>query len=85
MFTQSLDVRRSGSATIDLCDVASGRAGVYFELRLSPWDYAAASLIMTEAGGVITGKNGEELNLATRAAVLAGSPKAHAEILESGT
>ena len=45
------DLRRSGSAALDLCDVACGRADVFFELRLRPWDVAAGSLIVTEAGG----------------------------------
>ena len=46
------DLRRSGSAAIDLCDIACGRADVFFELRLRPWDVAAGSLIVGEAGGV---------------------------------
>ena len=46
------DLRRSGSAAIDLCDVACGRSDIFFELRLQPWDVAAGSLIVTEAGGV---------------------------------
>jgi len=46
------DLRRSGSAAIDLCDVACGRADIFFELRLRPWDVAAGSLIVREAGGV---------------------------------
>lgn len=71
LFTHSLDVRRSGSATIDLCDVASGRAGVYFELRLSPWDYAAGSLIVQEAGGYVRGADGEELQFAHPQGVIA--------------
>ena len=70
-FTQSLDVRRSGSATIDLCDVASGRVGVYFELRLPPWDYAAASLIVKEAGGQVRGVEGEPLQFAHPQGVIA--------------
>lgn len=45
------DLRRCGSAAIDLCDVACGRADIFFELRLRPWDVAAGSLIVTEAGG----------------------------------
>ncbi|MBR3015640.1 MAG: inositol monophosphatase [Clostridia bacterium] len=49
---QAGDLRRSGSAAIDLCDVACGRADVFFELRLRPWDVAAGSLIVQEAGGV---------------------------------
>lgn len=54
-FTRALDLRRSGSAAIDLCNIACGRAELFFELKLSPWDYAAASLIVTEAGGHICG------------------------------
>ena len=46
------DLRRSGSAAIDLCEVACGRSDVFFELRLRPWDVAAGSLLVTEAGGV---------------------------------
>lgn len=52
-FRKCLDLRRSGSAAIDLCDIACGRAELFFELRLSPWDYAAGSLIIQEAGGFI--------------------------------
>lgn len=45
------DLRRTGSAAIDLCDVACGRSDIFFELRLRPWDVAAGSLIVQEAGG----------------------------------
>ncbi len=45
------DLRRTGSAAIDLTDVACGRSEVFFELLLSPWDYAAGALLVTEAGG----------------------------------
>ena len=54
-FKRCLDLRRSGSAAIDLCDIACGRAELFFELRLSPWDYAAGALIVKEAGGNICG------------------------------
>ncbi len=54
-FKKCLDLRRSGSAAIDLCDIACGRAELYFELKLSPWDYAAGSLIVKEAGGCVCG------------------------------
>ncbi|MBO5260589.1 MAG: inositol monophosphatase [Agathobacter sp.] len=53
-FTQAMDVRRTGSAALDLCSIASGRAELYFELILQPWDYAAGSLIVEEAGGRVT-------------------------------
>ena len=45
------DVRRSGSAALDLASVACGRQDVYFEITLKPWDFAAGALLVTEAGG----------------------------------
>jgi myo-inositol-1(or 4)-monophosphatase len=45
------DVRRTGSACMDLCDVAAGRSDGHFEWRLQPWDYCAATLMVEEAGG----------------------------------
>lgn len=45
------DLRRTGSAAMDLADVACGRSDIFFELRLRPWDVAAGALIVTEAGG----------------------------------
>jgi myo-inositol-1(or 4)-monophosphatase len=52
------DIRRIGSAALDLCSVAAGRLDGYFEAGLSPWDYAAGALICTEAGCVVTGLRG---------------------------
>jgi myo-inositol-1(or 4)-monophosphatase len=48
------DVRRPGSAALDLCNVAAGRADAHWELGLSPWDVAAGALIVLEAGGTVT-------------------------------
>lgn len=62
-FTRSLDVRRSGSAAIDLCNVACGRAELFFELTLSPWDHAAGGLIVEEAGGKVTTVEGTPVTL----------------------
>ena len=45
------DIRRSGSAALDLAHLACGRHDVFFELNLKPWDYAAGALLVTEAGG----------------------------------
>ena len=58
-FRQSLDIRRSGSAAIDLCSVAAGRTELFFELMLSPWDYAAGALLVQEAGGIVTTVEGK--------------------------
>lgn len=70
-FKKALDIRRSGSAALDLCSVAAGRAEVFFELRLSPWDFAAGSLIVEEAGGKVTTVEGEPLSLHAPCSLLA--------------
>jgi myo-inositol-1(or 4)-monophosphatase len=53
------DIRRIGSAALDICAVAAGTLDAYFERGLNPWDMAAAWLVLTEAGGVFTGLDGE--------------------------
>ena len=72
-FCKALDVRRSGSAALDLCNIAAGRAELFFELRLCPWDYAAGSLIVEEAGGVVTKIDGGEITLNEGCGVLAAN------------
>ena len=67
------DIRRSGSAAFDLCMVASGRTEVFLELRLSPWDYAAGSLLVQEAGGKIAQPNGMPLRMDRACPVLASN------------
>ena len=52
------DIRRTGSAALDLCFVAAGRLEGYWEMNLQPYDYAAGNLIVTEAGGVVTDFSG---------------------------
>jgi myo-inositol-1(or 4)-monophosphatase len=52
------DIRRSGSAALDLCAVAAGRVDAYYELNLNPWDHAAGALVAAEAGLVVTGLPG---------------------------
>jgi myo-inositol-1(or 4)-monophosphatase len=56
-------VRRAGSASLDLCNVACGRFDGFWEYKLKPWDVAAAALIITEAGGKITNFSGRGLNI----------------------
>ena len=73
-FHKALDIRRCGSAALDLCYVACGRAELYFELIVSPWDFAAGKLILTEAGGVATDFNGDELSFDAPSSVLATTP-----------
>ncbi|MFI7589244.1 inositol monophosphatase family protein [Spongisporangium articulatum] len=52
------DIRRAGSAALDLCWVATGRLDAYYERGVNVWDIAAAALVLTEAGGVVTGLRG---------------------------
>jgi myo-inositol-1(or 4)-monophosphatase len=52
------DIRRLGTASLDLCFVASGRFNAYFERTLSPWDHAAGALIAREAGARVSGLDG---------------------------
>jgi myo-inositol-1(or 4)-monophosphatase len=58
VLTHIRDVRRMGSAALDLCRVASGQLDGYFEFQLNPWDIAAGGIIVREAGGVTTGFHG---------------------------
>ena len=67
------DVRRFGSAVIEICNVASGKAELYFELKLMPWDYAAASLILEEAGGTIKTIEGENIQFFNPTSILASN------------
>ncbi|MCR5575830.1 MAG: inositol monophosphatase [Oscillospiraceae bacterium] len=81
-FLAGLDIRREGSAALDLCSAAAGRCGVYFEPALSLWDYAAGMLIVQEAGGVCRTLTGGALPLdASRPSVAAGNARAVAELL----
>lgn len=70
-FKQSLDIRRSGSAALDLCSIAAGRAELFFEMILQPWDYAAGALLVEEAGGTVTTVNGDEISLDKGCSILA--------------
>lgn len=52
---QIRDIRRGGSAALDLCHVAQGRLDGYYEMGINPWDMAAGWLVLTEAGGLAAG------------------------------
>ncbi|MET7936116.1 inositol monophosphatase family protein [Streptomyces sp. NPDC005322] len=58
LLPQVRDIRRGGSAAIDLCDVACGRLDGYYERGINPWDYAAGELIAREAGALTGGRPG---------------------------
>ena len=76
------DLRRTGSAAKDLCDVACGRSDVFFELQLSPWDIAAGSLIVEEAGGVFSEYLEAERTFDKKVAILACNKACYPKALE---
>lgn len=69
------DFRRFGACAPELCYMAMGRCELYFEILLSPWDFAAASLIVTEAGGVITDVTGRKLTCVSSTGVIGANTK----------
>ena len=73
-------IRRPGAAALDLCYVAAGWYDGFFETGLNPWDVAAGSLIITEAGGLIGNFTGEADFLYQRE-VVAGSPKIYGQLV----
>jgi len=82
-FLQCNDIRRFGAAAPELCYLAMGRCELYFEYLLSPWDYAAASLILTEAGGSLSDLHGQPLTCITPSGVLAANTKENLDRLTS--
>lgn len=74
-------IRRMGAASLDLAWIANGRYGAFFELTLSPWDYAAAHLILTEAGGKITNCQGGEVGL-EQTSILATNGNMHQQMVQ---
>jgi myo-inositol-1(or 4)-monophosphatase len=73
-------LRRPGAASIDLAYVACGRTDGFFEFGLSPWDMAAGSLLISEAGGLVSDLAGEATYLAT-GNIVAGNPKIFSQLL----
>src|SRR5207244_6739563 len=74
-------VRRPGSAALDLAYTAAGVFDGFFEMHLASWDVAAGSLLVTEAGGVISDFSGGDRWL-TRGNIIGAPPAVHAELLK---
>ena len=70
----SSGVRRPGAAALDLCYVAAGRLDAFWETGLAPWDLAAGTLIIREAGGMVSGLDGSE-NFLDTGQILCGTPR----------
>ncbi|MCC5815423.1 MAG: inositol monophosphatase [Leptospira sp.] len=77
-------IRRTGAATLDICWVAEGRFDAYYELGLKPWDMAAASLILSEAGGKLSSLDGKPFS-PYNPSLLATNGKFHERILQEFT
>jgi myo-inositol-1(or 4)-monophosphatase len=75
-------IRRFGAASLDLCMVGLGQLGAYFELELSPWDFAVGRLFVEEAGGRVTTCEGGPLPLA-KSSVLASNGRVHEAMIDA--
>ncbi len=82
VFLKCRDVRRTGSAALDICNVAAGRMDGFYEMELQPWDYAGAAIILEEAGGKITDWQGNNLNYISKTATIATNSYIHNELME---
>lgn len=83
LFDKCADVRRCGSAALDLAYLAAGRADGFFELVLSPWDFAAGMLMVEEAGGVVTDLEGNRPSFTSTSPIIAGYGEIYRFILKT--
>jgi myo-inositol-1(or 4)-monophosphatase len=81
VFQKISDLRRAGSAALDLSYLACGRCEGFFEIGLSPWDIAAGVILIREAGGIITDFGGGNEYLST-GNIVAGNPAVHKQLLK---
>lgn len=81
VYENSQDIRRLGSAALELAYTACGRQGGYFEVYLNPWDYAAGMLLIQEAGGTVTDWAGNALDPAMGSQVAGTNGHIHEELL----
>lgn len=77
------DIRRLGSASIDLCMVAKGTFEGYYEMNLKAWDVSAGILILTEAGGTVSTIDGSEYKLFEDKYIVATNGKIHDELIKN--
>lgn len=82
IFKDCQDIRRSGSAALDLAYVACGRIEAYFERNLKIWDYAAGMLLVREAGGRVTDYRGNDADTEMISDIAAANPKINAVLTE---
>ena len=82
LFLKSIEVRRSGTAALDICYVASGKADFFFELILRPWDWAGAAVILKEAGGIAKTAEGKDVDPSKIQSFICGNKKNIGEFYE---
>lgn len=81
-FKKCRDVRRSGSAALDMAYVACGRMDLFFEMTLQPWDYAAGLIILSEAGGKTTDWEGKAPQIIYPSSIACSNGAMHSQMLE---
>ena len=81
MMKVCVGLRRPGAAALDLAYVAAGYADGFFETGLKPWDIAAGSLLITEAGGLVGNFTGDAENFLEQGELLAGNPKIYGQMV----
>lgn len=81
IYGKTQGLRRAGAAAIDLAWLACGRLDGLWEFSLKPWDIAAGALLVTEAGGITSGPEGEALDL-QQGHIIAANPSIHPEIIK---
>lgn len=79
---QSAGIRRAGAASLDLAYVAAGRLDAFWEIGLSPWDLAAGTLLVIEAGGLVSDFQGGNRHMET-GNIVAGNPKCFKAVLQT--
>lgn len=81
LFFHMADIRRYGSAAMELCYVACGRAELSFEARLHPWDYAAGALLVEEAGGRVSDLSGTPVSYEQAGSLLCANQEVYSQAL----
>ena len=76
------DIRRLGSAALDLCYVAEGKYEGFYEINLKPWDVSAGILIVNEAKGIISDEYGEYYNIFENRCIVASNGIIHEELID---
>lgn len=83
VFRGCLDLRRICSSALAIAFIAAGRINGYFERSIKPWDYAAATLMLEECGGICTDWEGNPVPFDRPSSFVCGTPKAHAYLLDT--